>query len=105
MPDVLSQSKCQTREAEEEWKEPMSEQTLLEKAKAVRGLRQLQRRVGGTLEEEVELALAWAEGTISATQGMNALGQPKGHQGSWYSFLAMRLRDAVRLGVLVRKGE
>ena len=70
-------------------------ESLLEKAKAVE-----KKGRGVTPDPQgAELAVAWAYGEITLLQAGEALGRAG---NSMYSQLANGLRDAVKLGLLVR---
>jgi hypothetical protein len=71
--------------------------TLLEKAMADSG-----RQVDVT-DEEIDLAIAWAEGRITFSAAMRALGKP-GSNGT-YVRLSLGLKESVRKGILVRAKE
>jgi hypothetical protein len=75
----------------------MREMSLVEKAKTFK-----RGRAPDPTSEEVELAVAWAEDKISATQASKALSIGT---GGLYIRLALGLRQAIRDGRLIPKEE
>lgn len=79
-------------------KQPAS---LLEKARKV-PLNKKDRRVSPAgLEQQIELAMAWAKGTVGGKQVCEVLGFETTGRGSLYCWLATTLAKAVKNGQLV----
>jgi hypothetical protein len=78
--------------------------TLIEKALAAARDKKL-KPVSKTIDEEIELALAWAEGKVTSYQARVAIGveESNGYSNRLYSFMATRLREGLRRNVIVRR--
>ena len=75
--------------------------TLLERAQQITVSR-ANRRAGKATDEELDLALAWMMGDVTAKQLCVALGKTNGKQMSAWLWAGGVVRDAVRDGRVVR---
>lgn len=67
--------------------------SLLEKARSIKTKNRSSRPL---TEEEIELALAWANDEVSYTQVKNVLMKDDNHNTTVYTFLARALKEAIR---------